>query len=62
MNWKTGIDKCTLLYIEQIADKDLLYSTGNSVRCSVMACVEGESEAEWTCMWKIHCAVHLELT
>ena len=31
MNWKIGIDTYTLLSIKQITDKDLLYSTGNSV-------------------------------
>ena len=31
MNWEIGIDIYTLLYIKQITNKDLLYSTGNSI-------------------------------
>ena len=34
--WETGIDIYTLLYIEKITNKDLLYSTGNSTQYSVM--------------------------
>ena len=30
INWETGIDIYTLLYVKQITNKDLLYSTGNS--------------------------------
>ena len=30
INWETGIDIYTLLYIKQITNKDLLYSSGNS--------------------------------
>ena len=34
INWEIGIDIYTLLYIRQITDKDLLYSTGNSTLCN----------------------------
>ena len=34
INLKIGIDTYTLLYIEQITKKDLLYSTRNSVLCN----------------------------
>ena len=34
MNWETGIDIYTLLYIKYITNKNLLYSTGNSVFCN----------------------------
>ena len=36
-NWETGIDPCTVLivYIEQITNENLLYSTGNSTQCSM---------------------------
>ena len=44
INWKTGVDIYTLLYIEQITNKDLLYSTGNSTQYSVMAYVGKESK------------------
>ena len=37
INWEIEIDTYTLLYIKQIANKDLLYSTGNTNRYSVMA-------------------------
>ena len=37
MNWEIGIDIYTLLYIKQITNKDLLYSTGNFTQYSVMA-------------------------
>ena len=30
INWETGTDIHILLYIKQITNKDLLYSTGNS--------------------------------
>ena len=43
INWKTGIDIYTLLYITQITDKDLLYSTRNSAQYSVMVYAERES-------------------
>ena len=37
INWKIGIDTYTLLYIRQITNKDLLYTTGNSTQYSIMA-------------------------
>ena len=37
INWKIGIDIYTLLYIKQITNKDLQYSTGNSTQYFVMA-------------------------
>ena len=37
----------TLLYIKQITNKDLLYSTGNSTQYSVMTYMGIESEKEW---------------
>ena len=37
INWEIRIDIYTLLYIKQITNKDLLYSTGNSTQYSVMA-------------------------
>ena len=30
IDWEIGIDMYTLLYLKQITNKDLLYSTGNS--------------------------------
>ena len=43
-----GIDVYTLLYITQITNKNLLYSTGNSTQYSVMAYKEKESKKKWT--------------
>ena len=40
INWETGIDLYTLLYIKQITNKNLLYSTSNSIQYSVMAYME----------------------
>ena len=34
--WEVGIDIYTLLYLKQITNKDLLYSTGNSAEYSVI--------------------------
>ena len=36
----------TLLYLKWIPNKDLLYSTGNSAQCYVVAWREGEHEGE----------------
>ena len=41
---KVGIDTYTLLYITQITNKDLLYSTGNSTQYSIMAYIGKESK------------------
>ena len=43
-NWEIGIDIYTLLYIKQITNKNLLYSTGNSTQYSVMAYMGKESK------------------
>ena len=64
INWEIGIDIYTLLYIKQITNKDLLYSTRNSTLYSVMAYMGKESKKEWiyVYVYVIHIAVHLELT
>ena len=41
---KVGIG--TLLYVKQIINKDLLYSTGNYTQYSVINCMGKESEKE----------------
>ena len=35
IDWELGIDTYTLLYLKEITNKDLLYSTGNSAQYSV---------------------------
>ena len=47
INWEIGIDIFTLLYIKQITNKDLLYSTGSSTQYSVMTYMGKESKKEW---------------
>ena len=37
MDWKFGIDMYTLLYLKEILDKNLLYTTGTSAQYSVIA-------------------------
>ena len=44
INWEIGIDIYTRLYIKQITNKNLLYSTGNSTQYSVMAYMGKESK------------------
>ena len=43
MYWEIEIDIYTLLYLNGISSKDLLYSTGNSAQCFVMAYMGIES-------------------
>ena len=47
INWEIGIDIYTLLYIKQLTNKDILYSTGNSTQYSVMAYMGKEYKKEW---------------
>ena len=42
-----GMDVYTLLCLRQIANKDLLYSTGNSAQCYVATWMGGEFGREW---------------
>ena len=48
INREIEIDIYTLLYIKQITNKDLLYSTGNSTWYSVMTYMGKESKKKWT--------------
>ena len=36
MEWKVGISRCKLLYMEWINNKILLYGTGNSIQYPVI--------------------------
>ena len=47
INWEIGIDIQTLLYIKQITNKNLIYSTENSIQYSVMTYMGKESKIEW---------------
>ena len=63
-NWEFGIDIYTLLYIKQIINKDLLYSTGDSTEYSAITYMGKESEKEqiYVYIQLNHFAVHLKLT
>ena len=56
----------SLLYIKQITNKDLLYSTaGNSTQYSVMTYMGTESKKEWRYMYThthVHTRTHTQLT
>ena len=47
INEEFEINIYTLLYIKQIINRDLLYSTGNSTQYSVITYMGKESEKEW---------------
>ena len=47
INWEIGTDIYTLLYIKEITNKDLLFSTRNSSQYSVMTCMGKQSKKEW---------------
>ena len=53
----------TLLYLKQITNKDLLYTTGKSAPCYLAAWMGRELEGEciYICVWLSPCAVHLKL-
>ena len=44
INWELGIHIYTLLWIKQITNRDLLYSTGDSTLYSIMAYMGKESK------------------
>ena len=64
INKEFGINIYTLLYIKQIINKDLLYSTENSTQYSVITYMGKESEKEQIYVYVyLNCfAVHQKLT
>ena len=48
INQEFGINRCTLVYMEQMNDKDLLYSAGSYIQDLVITCNGKESEKENT--------------
>ena len=46
INQELGVNTHTLLYIKQITNKDLLYSTGKSTQYSVITYMRKESKKE----------------
>ena len=59
---ESGMDMHTLVYLKEVANKDLLYSTGNSARYHVAAWAGREVGGEWTHVWLRPFAVHLKLS
>ena len=53
-----------MLYLKWITNKDLLFSTGNSVQCYVAARMGEEFGGEWiqVYVWLSLSAVHLKLS
>ena len=47
IKWKVGIDMYTLLYVEQMSNKDLPCSTGKSTEYSIVTYMRKEPEKEW---------------
>ena len=64
INQEVAINIYTLLYIKQIINKDLLYSTGDSTQYSAITYMRKESKKEWIYVYVqlIHFAVHLKQT
>ena len=59
-----GINIFIPLYLKWVTNKDLLYSTGNSVQCYMAAWMGGEFGGEWICVyvWLSPFVVHLKLS
>ena len=53
INQEFGINRYTLLYIKQINNKDLLYSTGNHIQYLIINCKGKEYEKEYICIFII---------
>ena len=49
--FKSGVNICTLLYMEWMVNRDLLYSIGNSTQYSVIFYMEKESGKECMCVY-----------
>ena len=54
INGEAGINIYALIYTKSLRYEDLLYSTGNSTRYSVIPCMGKESEQEWTYITHTH--------
>ena len=59
-----GMDMYTLLYLQWVTNKDLLYSARNSAQCYVAAWMAVASGGEWihVYVWLSPFAVHLKLS
>ena len=59
-----GMDMYRLLYLKQVTNMDLLYSTWNSARCYTAAWMRGWLRGEWIRVyeWLSPITVHLKLS
>ena len=55
MNWEFGINRCKLVYIGWIKNKDLQHSTENYIQHPVINCNEEEYEKEYVCITESLC-------
>ena len=53
INWESGINRYTLLYVKQITNKDLLYSTGNYIQYPIVTYNGKSSKKEYICITKL---------
>ena len=60
-SWQMGINRYTLLYIKQINNRDLLYSTRDPIQYCIMTSVGKESEKN-ICIQLNHFAIYLKVT
>ena len=59
MVMELGMDMYTVLYLQWITNKDLLYSTGKFAQCYVAAWMGGELVGEWVHVYfmaEFHCS------
>ena len=55
INLEVRIDIYTLIHMEWISNKNLLYSTGKSTQYSVVTYMGKEPEKEWMCIYTYNC-------
>ena len=56
MNWEIGIDIYSLLCIKELANENLLCSTGNSVLCGDLNGKETQKRGD-KCICRVHFAI-----
>ena len=58
MDWKFGVSRCKLLYLDWINSKVLLYSTGNCIQYSVRNHNEKEQKKLYICITVLYICNH----
>ena len=61
INWEYGINRYTPLYIKQVSNKDLLYSTGNYIQSPVINHNGKKYEKDYIYVGLSHFAVQQKL-